>query len=82
MPSWVGTEGADLEYEDEEGILTDALVEKRYLTDEYSGRRPRYYLEVKTTPGHLDSPFFMSGAQYQKVGHLRAVPHPSYRVPI
>ncbi|RYP79019.1 hypothetical protein DL770_006764 [Monosporascus sp. CRB-9-2] len=67
MCSWVGVETSDLEYEDEAGTLTDALVRHEFLADEHRGRRPRYYIEVKTTPGPCDAPFFMSHAQYEKM---------------
>ncbi|RYP73467.1 hypothetical protein DL771_003639 [Monosporascus sp. 5C6A] len=67
MCSWVGAETSDLEYEDEAGTLTDALVRCEFLADEHRGRRPRYYIEVKTTPGPCDAPFFMSHAQYEKM---------------
>ncbi|RYP09924.1 hypothetical protein DL764_000966 [Monosporascus ibericus] len=67
MCSWVGTETSDLEYVDEAGTLTNALLQHGFLTDEYRGRRPRYYIEVKTTPGPCDAPFFMSHAQYEKM---------------
>ncbi|RYP23520.1 hypothetical protein DL765_001034 [Monosporascus sp. GIB2] len=67
MSSWVGVETSDLEYEDEGGTLTDALVRHELLADEYRGRRLRYYIEVKTTPGPCDAPFFMSHAQYEKM---------------
>ncbi|RYO82881.1 hypothetical protein DL762_006402 [Monosporascus cannonballus] len=67
MCSWAGVETSDLEYEDEGGTLTDALVRHEFLADEHRGRRLRYYIEVKTTPGPCDAPFFMSHAQYEKM---------------
>ncbi|RYP57689.1 hypothetical protein DL769_009334 [Monosporascus sp. CRB-8-3] len=67
MCGWAGAETSDLEYQDEAGTLTDALVRHGFLADEYRGRRPRYYIEVKTTPGPCDAPFFMSHAQYEKM---------------
>ncbi|RYP49446.1 hypothetical protein DL768_004856 [Monosporascus sp. mg162] len=70
MCSWVGTETSDLEYEDQAGTLTDALIRHEFLGDEHRGRRLRYYIEVKTTPGPRDAPFFMSHAQYEKMKRL------------
>ncbi|KAK7756612.1 hypothetical protein SLS62_001449 [Diatrype stigma] len=67
IDGWSGTETADIVYDDEQGTLTEILMGKGVLTAEYRGRCPRYYIEVKTTPGSWDTPFFMSHSQYQKV---------------
>lgn len=67
MCSWVGDEDSDIVYDDEAGTLTNVLVRRKLLADKYMGQRPRYYIEVKTTPGSCDTPFFMSHTQYEKV---------------
>lgn len=67
MQNWCGIETADIVYEDKEGTLTEKLVEADNLPSGYRGCRPRYYIEVKTTPGPWDTPFHMSHPQYEKV---------------
>ncbi|RYO85206.1 hypothetical protein DL766_007003 [Monosporascus sp. MC13-8B] len=70
MSDWTGNETSDLEYKDENGMLTEALVRHGYLSSTWRGRRAQYYIEVKTTPGPWDTPFFMSHAQYEKMRKL------------
>ncbi|KAI6760419.1 hypothetical protein HG530_009279 [Fusarium avenaceum] len=63
---WSCRETADLVYTDCEGQLTNTLVEASILTgDEWTGKRPKYYIEVKTTSGPCKTPFYMSGNQYR-----------------
>ncbi|KAI1799715.1 hypothetical protein F4811DRAFT_565353 [Daldinia bambusicola] len=70
MPIWSGIETSDLEYEDIDGKLTSVLISKGHLNSGWRGSRPKYYIEVKTTPGGRDTPFFMSDAQYHKMKRL------------
>ncbi|RYP39352.1 hypothetical protein DL767_002263 [Monosporascus sp. MG133] len=70
ISDWKGIETSDLEYKDEIGTLTEALVRHRYLSSTWRRRPPQYYIEVKTTPGPWDTPFFMSHAQYEKMRRL------------
>ncbi|RGP71734.1 hypothetical protein FLONG3_7038 [Fusarium longipes] len=66
LSQWSSLETADLIHVDSLGQLTDTLIEACILTgDEWSGKRPRYYLEVKTTTGPCETPFYMSGNQYR-----------------
>ncbi|TRX99076.1 hypothetical protein FHL15_000418 [Xylaria flabelliformis] len=52
MEDWDGNETADFVYCDHESALTNLLIQKQYLDEtEWSGRRPIYYIEVKTTRG-------------------------------
>ncbi|KAI1773105.1 hypothetical protein F4818DRAFT_443468 [Hypoxylon cercidicola] len=67
MGGWTGIETSDLEYEDRDGTLTEALVHKGHLQARWRTRRPKYYIEVKATPGHWDNAFFMSHAQHEKM---------------
>ncbi|KAI0110180.1 hypothetical protein F4814DRAFT_394641 [Daldinia grandis] len=70
MNSWSGIETSDLEYKDDSSKLTAILVSKGLLLSSWLGSRPKYYIEVKTTPGGRDTPFFMSDAQYHKMAAL------------
>ncbi|KAI1467613.1 uncharacterized protein F4812DRAFT_471586 [Daldinia caldariorum] len=70
MPIWSGIETSDLEYEDVDSRLTSVLISKGHLNSGWRGSRPKYYIEVKTTPGDRDTPFFMSDAQYRKMKRL------------
>ncbi|KAI1651515.1 uncharacterized protein F4817DRAFT_356018 [Daldinia loculata] len=70
MGGWSGIETSDLEYQDYSSKLTAILISKGLLSSSWRGSRPKYYIEVKTTPGGRDTPFFMSDAQYHKMARL------------
>ncbi|KAF3059432.1 hypothetical protein GL218_05145 [Daldinia childiae] len=70
MGSWSGIETSDLEYKDDNNKLTEVLISKGLLPSIWRGSRPKYYIEVKTTPGGRDTPFYMSDAQYHKMESL------------
>ncbi|PNP78159.1 hypothetical protein FNYG_08476 [Fusarium nygamai] len=65
LSHWPNRETADLVYSDTQGDLTRLLVDAEILGDDWSTRRPRYYIEVKTTTGPCGTPFYMSGNQYR-----------------
>ncbi|KAI0189712.1 hypothetical protein EV127DRAFT_495663 [Xylaria flabelliformis] len=68
MVAWSGVETADLVYPDVKGALTDRLIKGGYLNKKlWTGRKPTYDIEVKTTPGGCGTPFFMSNSQYQRM---------------
>ncbi|KAK7921595.1 hypothetical protein PG985_009617 [Apiospora marii] len=68
MPPWLGRETSDLVYSDTEGALTDCLIDRGFLDQqEWAGKRPQYFLEVKTTTSNCDTPFYMSKAQYRRM---------------
>ena len=68
MGEWIGQETADITYHDRQGTLTDLLIDKGYLTPEvWRDRRPFYFIEVKSTTGPCNTPFFMSKAQVKRV---------------
>ncbi|KAK8009461.1 hypothetical protein PG991_012012 [Apiospora marii] len=68
MPPWLGRETSDLVYRDTEGALTDCLIDRGFLDQqEWAGKRPQYFLEVKTTTSNCDTPFYMSKAQYRRM---------------
>ncbi|KAM0239528.1 hypothetical protein ACHAP5_008251 [Fusarium lateritium] len=68
LSQWCNRETADLVYIDSLGRLTNTLIDAGILTgDGWSGKRPKYYFEVKTTTGHCKTPFYMSGKQYRLV---------------
>ena len=72
LSHWSRRETADLVYVDSSGQLTNTLLDSGILTDvEWSGKRPTYYFEVKTTTGPCKTPFYMSGNQYRLVSLLR-----------
>ncbi|KAM0193768.1 hypothetical protein ACHAPI_007418 [Fusarium lateritium] len=63
---WSSRETVDLVYVDSLGRLINILIDAGILTgDGWSGKRPKYYFEVKTTTGHYKIPFYMSGNQYR-----------------
>ncbi|OXV09681.1 hypothetical protein Egran_02556, partial [Elaphomyces granulatus] len=65
MDPWNGRETTDIRYDDHDGILTSLFIEKEYLSSVWAGRRPKYFIEVKSTTGPCHTPFFMSKNQYQ-----------------
>ncbi|KAG5655328.1 hypothetical protein KAF25_010480 [Fusarium avenaceum] len=72
---WSRRETADLVYTDSEGQLTNILVEAGILTgDEWTDKRPKYYIEVKTTSGPCKTPFYMSGNQYRLMERIHCNP--------
>ncbi|KAI3326722.1 hypothetical protein HD806DRAFT_551833 [Xylariaceae sp. AK1471] len=65
MPPWKDRETADIVYSDFSGILTTAFIDNGYLSEKkWKGRKPMYYIEVKTTRGACEMPFFVSKNQY------------------
>lgn len=70
LSHWPNRETADLVYSDTQGDLTRILVDAEILSDDWSSRRPKYYIEVKTTTGPCGTPFYMSGNQYRLVSLL------------
>jgi len=68
LTAYPGLEASDIQYQDTTGKLTAKLIVDGYLPYEtWSGRTPMYYFDVKTTTMECDSPFFMSGRQYDTV---------------
>ncbi|EAW19928.1 uncharacterized protein NFIA_095480 [Aspergillus fischeri NRRL 181] len=67
LEPWNGRETADITYSDREGILTALFIDKGYLDATWTGARPHYFLEIKTTTSSWDTPFYMSRYQYERV---------------
>jgi hypothetical protein len=71
MEHWNGRETSDIVYTDNEGVLTDLLIDEGHLPRAvWAGKKPKYFIEVKTTTGTFDTPLFMSKAQYRIVSLL------------
>lgn len=71
MAPWYGRETADIVYDDTEGAFTSLLIDHGYLeADEWEDKRPKYFIEVKTTTGPLGTPFYMSKRQFERVSKL------------
>ncbi|KAF2173314.1 hypothetical protein M409DRAFT_17255 [Zasmidium cellare ATCC 36951] len=77
LEAWTGSETADLVYKDTHGDLTDLLCDKGYLDHIHEEQRRitgiEYLIEVKTTTGAYDTPFYMSGGQYQLMQNAYSV---------
>jgi len=69
MIPWDGfRESADITYDDAQGIITPLLIEKGYLDQGiWENRKPRYFIEVKSTFRDCNTAFYMSHSQYEKV---------------
>jgi hypothetical protein len=69
---WRFGETADIVYQDCNSILTNILVAKGYLEQSsWEGCSPRYYIEVKTTIGMLEAPFFCSQKQFDMMERMQ-----------
>ncbi|KAF7557162.1 hypothetical protein G7Z17_g877 [Cylindrodendrum hubeiense] len=65
-------EYADIVYDDANGAFTKLLVENGYLNREvWDHKKPHYLLEVKSTTGPCNTPFFMSKGQYRRMHTYR-----------
>lgn len=68
---WRGKEKADIMYTDNNSTLTGLLIDKGYLPSNiWAGAKPLYYIEVKTTTGSCETPFYMSKYQYNRVNTI------------
>ncbi|UNI18105.1 hypothetical protein JDV02_004396 [Purpureocillium takamizusanense] len=78
MQAWTASETSDLVYDDIEGHFTDMLIGCGHLEEsEWRGARPKYFLEVKTTTGPLETPFYVSGKQYRLMEQKHHAEHRS-----
>ncbi|KAL7921353.1 hypothetical protein ACQKWADRAFT_124514 [Trichoderma austrokoningii] len=76
LANWRGRETADLVYDDTEGQFTNTLIGCGYLNhDQWNNARPKYYIEVKTTTGSRETPFYMSNSQYERMRRTHATPN-------
>ncbi|GFF32149.1 conserved hypothetical protein [Aspergillus udagawae] len=73
LEPWNGRETADITYSDREGILTALFIDKGYLDATWTGARPHYFLEIKTTTSSWETPFYMSRYQYERMRTMRPV---------
>lgn len=67
---WTGQETADIVFKDQASLLTGIMVSYGYLTWDWQGKTPTYFLEVKSTTSSCDTRFFMSKAQVRRVSLL------------
>ncbi|CAG8933967.1 unnamed protein product [Penicillium salamii] len=71
MVPWYGRETADIVYDDTESAFTSLLIDHGYLqADEWEDKRPKYFIEVKTTTGPLGTPFYVSKRQFERMGAM------------
>ncbi|KXH68846.1 hypothetical protein CSAL01_00114 [Colletotrichum salicis] len=71
MPPWSGRETSDIVYQDTSNRLTALFIDKGYLQEQprsLIGGGLKYFIEVKTTTMACETPFYMSKAQYQRMG--------------
>ncbi|KAF2103412.1 hypothetical protein NA57DRAFT_31443 [Rhizodiscina lignyota] len=69
--NWIGTETADIVYHDYRSALTERLISLGYLGSAWRARTPTYYIEVKSTLGLLEMPFFCSQPQVSRMDGMR-----------
>ncbi|KAF7558422.1 hypothetical protein G7046_g5742 [Stylonectria norvegica] len=65
MTPWIRRETADFIYNDSQGTFTEHLIKRGHLNQQpWAGKTPKYMIEVKTTKGGCNTPFFLSKHQY------------------
>ncbi|KAH8735731.1 hypothetical protein BGZ61DRAFT_84622 [Ilyonectria robusta] len=62
-----GREASDITYHDTEGAFTRLLINRGYLGSRWEARTPTYFVQVKTTTGPCNTPFYMSKSQYKRM---------------
>jgi hypothetical protein len=68
MRPWPGhRETVNVTYEDNDTNLTEWLIQKGYLTEIWREKKPKYFIEVKTTTLECNTEFYMSHRQYLPV---------------
>lgn len=68
LTRWTQSETTDIVYNDINGTLTERLIEAGYLDHAaWHGKTPMYGIEVKSTEGECDTPFFVSRWQQRLV---------------
>ncbi|KAH6876838.1 hypothetical protein B0T10DRAFT_497374, partial [Thelonectria olida] len=71
MSPWNGRETADITYQDVSGALTSLLADAGHMdtwdADRVRQARPEFFIEVKSTTGPFETPFYMSKAQYRRM---------------
>lgn len=78
LEAWPKPETSDIVYDDKSGALTRAMISLGLLeADNWNGKKPKYYIEVKCTTGDCDTPFIVSQKQVDLVSSFeRSVPIP------
>lgn len=76
LPRWTGTETADIVYYDVDGQLANFLARQdsvilSNLSLSNLRKDPTFYIEVKSTLGAEDTPFFCSQSQVDKMESIR-----------
>ncbi|KAN0093560.1 hypothetical protein V8E51_016744 [Hyaloscypha variabilis] len=73
MEVWEGYENADIIYNDTTGEFTKLLIDNGYLDRNVWANAipPKYSLEVKTTTGECDTPFFLGLKQYRQMCRMK-----------
>src|SRR5258708_5548071 len=72
IANWTGVETADIVYPDNSSILTKSLIDRGYLEAAvWRDRTPTYYIEVKATPGPLETQFYCSQAQVNRMDGMQ-----------
>lgn len=67
LEPWNGSETTDITYDDVSSEFTNLLNEYGYFDKSTIVSQPECYIEVKTTTGNWDEPFFVSRRQYDRV---------------
>lgn len=68
MSPWMNGETADIVYHDKDRHLTKKLISAGHQKlRKFSGTKPQYFIEVKTTINDFKSDFYMNGGQYARV---------------
>ncbi|PWY95999.1 hypothetical protein BO94DRAFT_601049 [Aspergillus sclerotioniger CBS 115572] len=71
MTAWHGRETADIAYDDHDGVLTSLFIDKGYLREDiWRGETPRFHIDVKSSTGACQTPFYMSKHEYRRMQEM------------
>jgi hypothetical protein len=72
LRNWIGGETADIVYHDQHSSLTEKLISQGYLDGTvWINRTPTYYIEVKSTLGAMETQFYCSHSQVNRMNGMR-----------
>jgi hypothetical protein len=76
ISSWSARETSDIVYQDRNSTLTNLFIRNGYLEENWRGRRPEYYIEVKSTISlSEETSFYCSQRQLDMMEEKKLIPN-------
>ncbi len=77
LTPFIGSELSDIFYDDASGTLTTLLIHKGHLSKGlWEHKKPRYFIEVKSTLNRCETPFYVSQGQAERVSFMQQILKP------